>query len=295
MKPVFRLLVFALLLVGCTKEFPIDVADSTSTEEPQTEPTYTPTGNLVLYVDSLGMMPFSETDACCTHLCFAIYDMDGARVKQTNQKLGDNHYGAVGIRLDEGVYRVVVVAHSGTKNPTMTNPAKIQFNSSTGYTDTYLYHDTVKVTASQQRLHLALRRITALCRFVVSDTVPDGVTQMQYTWQGGSAHFDAATGLGVTVSTQTVTCDVLPGQTDLRTDLYTIPFSSEEDTLRLEVVALDADGNRVAERTFSVPIRYNRITWLAGCFFSESNSDEWTITPDQNFDSSWPDEMYLTY
>jgi hypothetical protein len=41
----------------------------------------------------------------------------------------------------------VVVGHSASGNPTMTNPAKIQFTNSIGYTDTFLYTEQVEVTA----------------------------------------------------------------------------------------------------------------------------------------------------
>lgn len=295
MKSAFRLIILVFLITGCTKETSIDIEDNTSTEEPTGGSTYNPTGNLAIYVDSLGIMPFNASDSCCTHLCFAVYDMDGARVKQTNQKFGDSHYGAVGMQLEKGTYRLVVLAHSGTKNPTMTNAAKIQFSNATRYTDTYLYSDTLTVTAAQARIHTVPRRIVARCSFVICDAIPDSVAQMKFSYKGGSAHVDATTGFGVTHSTQVASCDVTAGERNTHYDLYTIPFGPDEDTLRLTVTVLDAEGSKLQERQFDVPIRLDRLTWFAGCFFSESNSDEWTITPNQDFDSAWPDEMYLTY
>lgn len=290
----FRCLIIllALLLLGCTKDFPVDTGDTTTYEDSQPGSAYNPTGNLVFYVDSLGMLPFSDN---CTHICFAIYDMDGARIKQTNQKLGDNHYGAVGMQLDEGTYRVVVVAHSCNKNPTMTNPAKIQFNNNTSYSDTYLYHDTVEVYALQRRIHINLRRIVARCSFIIRDAIPDSVAQMKISYKGGSAHFDASTGYGVTNSTQTIVGNAVLGEQNTQYDLYTIPFGPDEDTLTLTVMALSVEDNIILEREFRIPVRCNRLTWFAGSFFWGAASDEWSVIAGQDFDSSWPEVTYLTY
>lgn len=289
MKPSHYLFIlFALLLAGCTKES----VSSPSAEQTGQGTTYTPTGNVAVYIDSLGIRPFTESGSPCTHLCFAIYDTNGVRVKQTNQKRGDNHYGAVGFLLDEGCYRLVVVAHSSSRNPTMTDSAKIKFNNGTGYTDTYLYHSTIEATPSQQKLHVSPRRITALCRFVVADTIPDSITQMRFTYTGGSAHFDAMTGWGVTASTQTVVFDATPSLDNSTYDLYTIPFGTKEDTLQLTVAALDAEGGKTLERQFEVPVHCDQITWLSGYFFSTSDR---VVIPTTDPDSDWGSEVYQNY
>ena len=282
------LILFSLLLAGCTKEPVTPEAEPTGQG-----PTYTPRGNVAVYVDSLGVRLFRETDTVSTHLCFAVYDTSGVRVKQTNQKVGDSHYGAVGFQLEDGSYRLVVVAHSSSRNPTMTDPSRIQFNNGTGYSDTYLYSTLLDVTPSQQKVHVAPRRITALCRFVVGDTIPDSVATLRFRYTGGSGHFDAASGTGVTQSTQEVIRDVRPGQTDTRCDLYTFPLGTDEDTLQLTVAALNAEGGKVLERQFAVPVRCDQITWLCGNFFSTGG---WTVTPATDIDSEdWGSEVFLTY
>ena len=109
-------------------------------------------GNLTVSVYQIEQMPFaSVTRAAVTDYCnrlnFAIYEMDGTRVKQVNQTSDKAGFGTASFSLEEGEYQLVVLAHSSNGNPTMTNPQKIQFSNSLGYTDTFLYYTTVTVTA----------------------------------------------------------------------------------------------------------------------------------------------------
>lgn len=278
-----------LLCMGCGKE-PAVVGNSRNGQE---VPSYNPAGNLVIFVDSLESIPFDEVETPCTHLCYAVYDMEGKRIKQSNQKLGDKHYGAVGMQLDDGAYQLVVLAHSGKKNPTMTNSAKIQFSNATGYSDTYLYRTCLDVAASQQIIHVKPRRVTALVRFVISDTVPDSIAQMHFRYTGGSGHLDASTGRGVTHSTQEVTVEVQAGASGIRCDLYTFPFANG-DTLHLTATALDSDGSETLQREFNVPVAIDQISWLVGSFFRR-NPDAWTVIPDRSFTSRWGNEVWISY
>jgi hypothetical protein len=229
------------------------------------------------------------------HLCFAIYDMGGTRIKQTNQKQGDKNYGIVGMQLDEGDYQLVLLAHNSTKNPTMTNLSKIQFNNSIGYTDTYLYYTTLSVTEEQQTVTASLDRIVALCRFVISDPIPESVTQMKFQYKGGSGHFSALTGLGVTNSTQIVTRQVQPGQQYQVFDLYTF-LHQEEGDITLTAMALDAAGNSLSERNFKIPMAQNQVTWLTGNFFADKDApDQWRLTPNIPLEKRWGNEVFFTY
>ena len=296
MQKHFGFLFLIALCVACEK-VDLDEFDP-GTDVSQTEKT---TGNLNLHVAQLQEMPFSHeannanTDAECTHLCFAIYDMGGTRLKQVNQKQDDNNYGTVNLQLDKGTYQLVVLAHSSTKNPAMTNPAKIQFNNSTGYTDTYLFYTTLTVTDEPQTYAITLDRIAALCRFVISDPIPDGVSQIRFQYKGGSGHLSALTGLGVTNSTQVVTRQVQPGQQYQVFDLYTF-LHQEEGTITLTATALNAAGEGLYEWEFEIPMAQNQITWLTGNFFAdEDDTGLWRVTPNIEFDKRWGNEVFYTY
>ena len=254
----------------------------------------TPQGNLVVSVFQLEQTPFSEytrasaSDAC-THLNFAIYKGD-TREKQVNQTSDMADFGHASFQLEEGTYRLVVVAHSSKTNPTMTTPTKIQFDNSDGYSDTFLYSEEVTIASEPVNLSLTLHRIVALCRFVITDDYPAGVAKMQFKYTGGSGAFDAYTGLGCVKSTQTMTYDVTTGQKQF--DLYTF-LHDTTGTIHLTVTALDATSNVLSERAFDVPLEQNKITWYSGQFFSGGNSQ--TANAGVVIDTRWAGETDQTY
>lgn len=272
---------------------------------PEDEAVVQPKGNLTLNVFQLEQTPFGVStrgtvEDACTRLNFAIYDAEGNRVKQTNQKLGDEDFGTASFQLEEGTYQLVVVAHSGNANPTMTNPAKIQFSnftekgSGTGYSDTFLYNTTITIGSEPQTLNLTLHRIVALCRFVIEDEIPADVAKLRFQYKGGSGHFDANTGLGVTKSTQTVFFST-EGRSQTQYDLYTF-LHDTEGTIYLVATAYDTSDNVLYEREFDIPLEQNKITWFSGSFFTgESPVTSQGITTTLSIDMEWNGQVRLTY
>ena len=213
--------------------------------------------------------PASEA---CTRLNFAIYDEGGSRVKQVNQTSAEADFGKASFQLEPGTYQLVVVGHSASGNPTMTDPTKVQFTNATGYTDTYLCYATVTIGEDKVDYKVSLDRITALCRFVLTDTeIPAEVKKMHFYYTGGSGAFNAQTSLGCVNSKQDVKFDVSASQKQF--DLYTFPYKSTEGTIHLVVSALDASGVEILQREFDVSIEKNYITWVSGSFFGSSGSD----------------------
>lgn len=234
-------------------------------------------GNLRVDVLEVGNWSFESltrgdqtASEVCNRLNFAIYDMGGSRLKQINQEKGKAGFGTVSFQLEEGDYELVVVAHSSKGNPTMTNPAKIQFTNATGYTDTFLYTGKVSVDEESENLTISLNRITSLCRFVITDDIPENVKKIQFYYTGGSGAFDAATGMGCVASKQTVTFD-LTSESRKQFDLYTF-LHEPSDQIALKVTAMDADGKELYVREFDVPMERNRVTRLSGNFFDGSGS-----------------------
>lgn len=280
-----------LMLAGCEK--PI-ISDT------DTEKTVEKKGNLTLTICEVEHTPFPEltrksASEACNRLNFAIYNTAGTRVKQTNQKLGDSDFGTASFQLAEGTYIIVALAHSSNGNPTMTNPEKIQFNNSQGYTDTFLYYKKVVVGTESQTLSLSLHRITSLCRFVVNDAIPEGVAKLEFTCKGGSGSFDASTGYGCVNSTQVMKYDVQAGKKQTQYDLYTF-LHDKEGTLHLKATAYDAHGNMLYEKSLDADMYQNQITWLRGNFFSGSQpSSAQQISASVDIDTQWEGEINLTY
>lgn len=253
--------------------------------------------NLVVNVYEIEHTPFSSLvtrtapENACTHINYAVYNLDGTRIKQVNQVLGDANFGTASFKLTEGDYFLAVVAHSSNSNPTMTDPTCIKFTNANGYSDTFLCSGNITIGEESQEMSVSLNRIVALCRFVTTDEIPDDVTRLKFYYTGGSGAFDAQNGLGCVNSKQTVIFDLSDGQTQF--DLYTF-LHDTEGTIHLTVTALDDDDNVLNERTFDVPLQQNHITWLSGAFFNGSSASTATITG-ININTDWAGEERITF
>lgn len=291
---------------------------------PDDEAIGTADGNLTVSVYQIEQMPFasmtrgsevldSETRAAatraavtdyCNRLNFAIYEMDGSRVKQVNQTSDKVGFGTASFSLEEGEYQLVVLAHSSNGNPTMTNPLKIQFTNSTGYTDTFLYYTTVAVTDEHQTLSVSLERIVSMCRFVMNDAIPAGVSKLEFYYTGGSGTFSAATGLGNVNSKQKMTFSVeqsgkaersvTAGDIGTQYDLYTF-LHQQDDDITLTVTAYDATDNVLYEREFDVPMTRRKITRLSGDFFTGDPSASGDVGVTISINGDWDGQTDVTY
>ena len=270
MKNILTLLVLFAAFVSCEK--PI-----TSDGDADTNKEVSPDDNLVVRVPADGLSS--------SRLNFAVYDMDGTRVKQVNQQMPLSH--AASFQLTPGPYFLVVVAHSSDGNPTMTNPRKIQFTNAQGFTDTFLYSDSITVGDERKELNVTPKRIVSLCRFVLTDDYPADVAKMRFYYTGGSGAFDATTGLGCVNSRQSLMFDITDGQKQF--DLYTF-LHATEGTIHLTVTAYDAADNVLYEREFDVPMKQNRITSMTGSYFTGSVSIS-SLT----IDTDWDAEYRLTF
>ena len=266
-------------------------------------------GNLTVSVYQIEQMPFasqnggSETHRAgtraavtdyCNRLNFAIYEMDGSRVKQVNQTSDKTGFGTASFSLEEGEYQLVVLAHSSNGNPTMTNPQKIQFSNSLGYTDTFLYYTTVTVTDEHQTLSVSLERIVSMCRFVMNDAIPAGVSKLEFYYTGGSGTFNATTGLGNVNSKQKMTFSVTAGQSGTEYDLYTF-LHQQDDDITLKVTAYDGSDNVLYEREFDVPMTRRKITRLSGDFFTGDPSASGDVGVTISINGDWDGQTDVTY
>ena len=285
MKKAILLAGIILLAASCSKD-PSENVNGNETK-----------GNLVVNVFEIEHTPFSAfitrtpPAEVCTRINFAVYSLDGTRIKQVNQQLGDAGFGTASFKLSEGDYFLTVVAHSSNGNPTMTDPTCIKFTNAQGYSDTFLCSGNITIGDEPQEMSVSLNRIVALCRFVTTDDIPTDVSKLKFYYTGGSGAFDAQTGLGCVNSKQTIIFDLSDGQTQF--DLYTF-LHDTEGTIHLTVTALDGDDNVLNERTFDVPLQQNHITWLTGAYFNGSVASSANITS-ININTSWAGEEHITF
>lgn len=276
------------LLSACEKGYEAETEVSTTAEEGSTTVSF----NIV----SISQTDFDGTvyatraadlSEYCTRINLAAFDASGTK-STVNQTSSDSDFGTLTLSLSEGTYDVVILAHSGTGNATISSVDEIKFPNNK-MTDTFLYYTQITVEGTTS-YDISLARVVAMFRLIVTDATPSDVAQMQFYYTGGSSTLDATTGFGCVNSRQTEVRDVddtaYTGQSQY--EVYTLPHATD-DSLKIVVSALDSLGTTLYERTFTdVPVTVNKITQYTGEFFGASTeqgastltltiSDEWSL------------------
>ncbi len=261
---------------------------------------------LTLKLASIEQVPFTKVVNCmtkggtspvgiCSKISFAVYSSDGDALtkKQENQDFGSEGFGCATFNLEEGNYKIVVIAHNGDSNPTMTDPARISFNNknSLKITDTFLYSADVNITKDTHELELNLKRVVAMFQLKLEDSsLPEGVSKLRFEYTGGSSTIDGNTGFGCVNSKQSEMFECLPGVMEY--GVYTF-VRSDSNVMKIKVSALDSSGQVIKEHEFqNVPITCNYITRYTGKMFangilasafSVTLDGEWAGTNDYTF------------
>ena len=260
---------------------------------------------VTMRITGIEQIPFSQVTGMtkagvspagiCSKVNFAVYSSQGESLSklQINQDAADEGFGTATFNLEEGTYKIVVLAHGGDGNPTMTVPTKITFNNKNTMkmTDTFLYSADVTVSADVHEFNLELKRAVAMFQLHLTDAnLPDEVSQLRFEYSGGSSTIDAVSGLGCVASKQTETLDCKPGVMDY--GVYTF-IRSDSDKLKVKVSALNGSGEVLKEQEFQdVPIKKNYITRYSGEMFNKQIlstgfsvmlDNEWAGTTDCEF------------
>lgn len=251
---------------------------------------------VTLRVNSLEQVPFNDAKQTravnsdvCRAISFAVYTVDGdsyTRVQNVNQNADDESFGTVTFRLEEGNYKVLVLAHNGDMSPTTTNPEKIEFNknkTTTKMTDTFLYWSDITIGEGTTSFNLDLTRAVAMFQFNLTDNaIPENVTQLKFYYQGGSSTLDATSGFGCVASKQTEILDVTPGKKTF--EVYTF-IRSNSNSLEMTVSALNSEGAVLKEMKFTdVAITRNYKTRYTGEMFGKQAVEG---TMNINLNSEW--------
>ena len=231
---------------------------------------------------TLEQVPFSHAatkgqgnlQEACSVINYAIYNMsDGKLDKQINQKASDDQFGTLTLKLEEGSYHLVVVAHNGDANATMSDRSKITFqnNSRRRITDTFLYSSDISVVKDMQPLNLDLDRVVTKVELrLVADSVPPSVEMMEFEiGTGGSSGLNTLNGYGTRSTKYTDKISVSPGDTLI--EVYTFVYEGAETT-KMTVTAKDNAGQEVKKILLeNIPIARNRITRYSGVLFGKES------------------------
>lgn len=259
--------------------------------EPETE------GNVTIRASLYDIVPF-ETRAVqniadyCSHLQFVVYQ-DGTKTTGINQKKDDNNYGQVTLSLQPGTYQLLVLAHSSTGNPTVSDPTKIQFTNQTGYSDTFCYYGNLVVESGQNNYDVRLQRATSMVRVTITDEIPSNVKTIRLYYEGESGVLNATTCMGGTTnSKQSITYNIEGYKNPVTLGAYTF-MRGEEGTLNMTVTAYDSNNNIIAEKQLAqVPLKYRMVTEYSGQLFSVSNTD---IGLSLTAETEWQTYKQLTF
>ncbi|MBQ9651682.1 MAG: FimB/Mfa2 family fimbrial subunit [Prevotella sp.] len=194
----------------------------------------------------------------CSRISVAVFDQEGNKVKSINQKGSDNGYGTIALSLQEGIYKLVVIAHNGEGNATISSADKVTF-ANNKVTDTYYYYDDLEVGTEKISKTLTLERIVAKIRYTISDDVlPDNFYRFKFYYLGGSSTFSPHSGFGCVNSRQTEYRD---RNDEGVYELYTMPHELNDVITKLTVSALDANDGVIATKEYSnIEVTLNEIT-----------------------------------
>lgn len=221
--------------------------------------------------NSRAQVPISEV---CSRVQLAVYQ-DGSRVTSVNQMDGDNGFGTFTLQLEEGIYQLLILGHSGAANVPTTKPEKLQFtnpsaSNGTGFTDTFYHYGDLAVSSDGAQVDISMQRATSMFRLQTTDNKPANVKKFQFYYTGGSGALDATTGFGCVNSKQTVPVVLDDAQTGqpLTFEMYTF-LHQESGTVTFMVTAFDDDDNVLYEKEFKASMKRNCVTQYSGRFFTD--------------------------
>ena len=231
-------------------------------------------------VASIEQVPFgsltkaSALNEVCSRITFCIYSGGGEKPDkiQKDQTLESENFGSLDILLEEGTYTLVVLAHNGDGNPTMSTPSKTSFN-------------------NMEPIEADLERVVAKLELNLTDhTIPESIRKFQIDVTGTSQSLNVYTGLGLNSNKITEVIDVLP---DVRTyDMYMF-VREGYNTMNITVTAIDSLDQEYNKMTMEkVPVAKNKITRCSGEMFRKqtysagmtvSVNDAWAGTVEKTF------------
>ena len=294
-KIMYSLLALVILLVSCEK-FVLDEQSTTTNDENANVKIHVLTSDLQIsnQNDKVGSRSGEQhsLSEICSRITFAIFE-NGEKLENITQTTDDKDFGNVGFSLDEGEYQLVVIAHNGKGNCSMTTPEKVKF-SNNKLTDTFYYYGTFEVTEEGTNLEIPLERAVAMFNLHINDEIPPEAKTIKFYYTGGSSTLDATTGYGCVNSKQTETLTLSATTKDYH--VFTFPHE-EEKKLKFTISVLDASGKAIETRIIdNVEVKRNYITTYKGNFFTgKGTGEESSGQISFQFDAEWKGEIVHSF
>ena len=197
---------------------------------------------------------YAIKNAPLTQLSVSVFKND-KRVKSVHLSADNDLFMKPSLRLDDGTYSVVAVAHAGMGHATITNAQRITFYKNK-VTDTYVYNGEITVSG-KSTYTLPMTRVTAMFQLAVTSPLPQNVAQVEFKYTGGSSTLDAKSLEGCVASRETETREVSEAMrtTPPTLAIYTFP-RRESDGLKIKISFNDKNGNTLYEEEYQdVPVK----------------------------------------
>lgn len=295
------LLALSLALASCEK---VSLDELLSKEPPTSQPSSDGNASLSIHIGGIADANYADAAAkgtraiepigkVCTKLTISVYNVEGQRVYSVNKKSTDADFANATMKLAEGKYHLVIVAHSNEKNATTTDINKISFEGK--LSDTFHYYKEIELVSGGNNIDVVMERVTAMFRLEIADQIPENVKQLKFYYTGGSSTLSGYTGAGAVNSRQTEIRNVQSGINTY--EVYTFP-QPDDKKLKMTITALDASGETVCTKTFEdVAVSKNMITCYKGNLFTNiappAASDNYNFSISVNTD--WKGENVIEF
>ena len=232
-------------------------------------------GNVIIRTSMYDIVPF-ETRAVqnvadfSSTLEFVLYQ-NNKKVKAVTQSKSNSNYGQVGITLEPGTYKLLVLAHSSAGgNPSVADPECIQFTNSDGFSDTFYFYGDIEVKLEQTTYNVTLQRATSMVRITILDEIPSDVQRIRLYYTGESGVFNAVTGMGgSTDSQQSILFNAVGKTAPLTLCAYTF-LRNETGSLNMTITAYGSSTSDViaTKQLNNIPMKNHMVTEYSGYLFS---------------------------
>lgn len=173
----------------------------------------------------------------CNRISFAIFDVED-KIATINQTKDDANFGTVHLKLDDGEYRLVIIAHNGKGNCSISLPENVKF-SNNKLTDTFYYYGRLDVKGEKIEKTIDLQRaVAAFHVHIREDVIPDSIKAIKFYYTGGSSTLDATTGYGCVNSKQTESFKI----SNSTRDFVVFTFPHDVGNVNMDITFLNADA-----------------------------------------------------
>ena len=204
-----------------------------------------------------------------------IYDAaTDAVVSQVRQTKEDENYGSFSATLPFGEYHVVFLGYDGLRKAIVDSPTDICFDDD--YVPNFFYNNTLLTINKKENNSkaISLKRPVAAFNIFSKGGIPENLSKITISSEGGSHHFNAFTGYGTTEESRSYTFDMSKNAGKDTVNIYFFTFLTvERSTMNFTVSAFNTDDNPICTQFFNdVDMAINQRTRYIGNPFAEPSS-----------------------